>query len=214
MLKKLLVVTVVVGLAASTALLAGKAGRWAGKGAAGGAIAGLLIGGDLGSAAVGAAVGAAGAGAAGAASSSKDKKQAQQQAEAEAQAAAEQQAAEAAAAARSDGLPESEEEWIAAIGEDNFNALDALVDCEHDRAAMLAKVSGTSDDAEFRTIGVWLEALTALDQSGQSAAEDYYEKIVPMDDEIDTVQQASLKADQVILKIRDTREDEGISCSR
>ncbi len=214
MLRKILAVTVVVGVAMSSGLIAGKAGRWAGKGAAGGAIAGLLIGGDLGGAAVGAAVGAAGAGAAGAITDSNQKKKAQQQAEAEAQAraAAEQQAA--GDAARSDGRPETEEEWIEAIGEDNVNSLDALLDCEYDRAKLLAQVSSASDNAEFRTVGVWLEALTALDQSGQSAAEEYYEKLVPMDDDIDTVQQASLRADDVILRIRGAREDEGIECAR
>jgi len=199
-------------------ILAGKASRWAGRGAAGGAIAGLLLGGDLGSAAEGAALGAAGGAIGGAISDSSQKKKAKRQAEAEAQAEAEVQAEQQAAKANKSqlpaGLPQNEDEWIAAIGEDNVNALDALVDCQHDRARLLAQASGTSDDSEYRLLGVWLQALVALDQKDQTTAEEYFARIIPLDDHVDTVQQAGLVADQAILEIRNTRDNEGISCGR
>ncbi|MGB5161137.1 MAG: hypothetical protein WBP10_15270 [Thermoanaerobaculia bacterium] len=182
------------------------AGRWAGRGAAGGAILGLLVGGDLGGAVVGAAVGAAG-GAAGGAISDSNKKKKANKAELEElrQKEAERQAYD---------LPQTREEWVAAIGEDNTNALDALVDCQHDRATLLAKAGATSENPDFALAGYWLEALVAVDSQDQAAAESLFAELVDLDDDVDTVQQASVAADQAILKVREARTAEGISCQR
>ena len=194
-------------LLVTSGLFAGSgAKRWAGRGAAGGAILGLLVGGDLGGAAVGAAVGAAGGAIGGAASDSSKKKKANKaeleelrQKEAEGQAY---------------DLPQTEEEWIAAIGQDNTNALDALVDCQHDRAELLAKAGATSENPDFALAGYWLEALVAVDSKDQATAESLFAELVDLDDDVDTVQQASVAADQAILKIRETRSAEEISCER
>jgi hypothetical protein len=56
------------------------------------------------------------------------------------------------------------------------------------------------------------EALVALDRQDQAALDELYPKLVGLDDDIDTVQPASLAADQAILEVRDARRDEGISC--
>jgi len=202
---RVLLVFLSVCLLVTSGLFAGKgAKRWAGRGAAGGAILGLLVGGDLGGAAVGAAVGAAGGAIGGAASDSSKKKKANKaELEELRQNEAERQA---------DDLPQTEEEWIAAIGEDNTNALSALVDCQHDRAELLAKAGGTSDNANFALTGHWIEALVALDLRDQTALDDLYPSLVELDDDVDTVQQASLTADQAILEVRAARRDEGISC--
>jgi len=204
---RVLVVFLIVCLFATSGLFAGSgAKRWAGRGAAGGAILGLLVGGDLGGAVVGAAVGAAG-GAAGGAISDSNKKKKANKAELEElrQKEAEDQAYD---------LPQTEEEWIAAIGQDNTNALDALVDCQHDRAELLAKAGATSENPDFALAGYWLEALVAVDSKDQAAAESLFAELVDLDDDVDTVQQASVAADQAILKIRETRSAEEISCER
>jgi hypothetical protein len=201
-----LAVLLMVYLLMTPTLIAGKgAKRWAGRGAAGGAILGLLVGGDLGGAAVGAAVGAAGGAIGGAASDSSKKKKAQEaELEELRQKEAERQAYD---------LPQTEEEWIAAIGQDNTNALSALVDCEHDRAALLAKAGATSENPDFALVGNWIEALVALDRRDQAVLDEVYPKLVELDDDVDTVQQASVAADQAILEVRAARRDEGISCS-
>jgi hypothetical protein len=199
-------VLLMVYLLMTPTLIAGKgAKRWAGRGAAGGAILGLLVGGDLGGAAVGAAVGAAGGAIGGAASDSSKKKKAEKaELEELRQKEAERQAYD---------LPQTEEEWIAAIGQDNTNALSALVDCEHDRAALLAKAGATSENPDFALVGNWIEALVALDRRDQAVLDEVYPKLVELDDDVDTVQQASVAADQAILEVRAARRDEGISCS-
>ena len=193
--KTLTAVLIISLLVSPATLIAGKgAKRWAGRGAAGGAILGLLVGGDLGGAAVGAAVGAAGGAIGGAASDSSKKKKAEK---------AERQEYD---------LPQTEEEWITAIGQDNTSALSALVDCEHDRAALLAKAGATSSNPDFALVGNWIEALVALDRQDQTALDELYPKLVELDNDIDTVQQASVAADKAILEVRDARRDEGISC--
>jgi hypothetical protein len=203
-LRILISLVLVVALIGAPLLAKSGTKRWAGRGAAGGAILGLLVGGNLGGAAVGAAVGAAGGAIGGAASDSKKKKKANKaELEELRQKEAERQAYD---------LPQTEEEWIEAIGEDNTNALDALVDCQHDRAELLAKAGATSENPDFALAGYWLEALVAVDSKDQAGAESLFAELVDLDDDVDTVQQASVAADQAILKIRETRRTEGISC--
>lgn len=201
-------------------LLAGKAGRWAGRGAAGGAILGLVVGGDLGSAAQGAALGAVAGGASGAISESRDRKREQQAELEELRRREAQQAAEARHQAEAKAgetpmpadLPQTEEEWVAAIGQDNVTALDALIDCQHDRARLLAQAAATVDDPEFRLVARWIEALVELDRKDQAAATRLYEQLIPLDDDVDTLQQAGLMADQAILEVRRVRQYEGVTC--
>lgn len=53
----------------------------------------------------------------------------------------------------------------------------------------------------------------ALDCQDQAALDELYSRLIELDDDVDTVQQASLAADQAILEVRETRRVEGISCS-
>ena len=63
--------------------------------------------------------------------------------------------------------------------------------------------------------GVEAYARRALpdDRQDQATLDPLYAKLVELDDDVDTVQQASLTADQAILEVRDARRDEGISCT-
>ena len=88
------------------------------------------------------------------------------------------------------------------------------MDCQHDRAELLAKAGATSDNPDFALVGNWIEALVALDRQDQAALDELYPKLVELDNDVDTVQQASLAADQAILEVREARQDEGISCER
>jgi hypothetical protein len=139
------------------------------------------------------------------------------QLEAEKKALEEQQKAQQAAGAQTasaGGDPVTEEEWIAYIGVDNWNALTALVDCQHQRALLLAQAAATIDDPEFRLASRWIEAFVAVDLKDQSTANDLFPVLVSLDPEVDTVQQASIEADKAIVEIRDIRRQEGIACER
>ena len=119
---------------------------------------------------------------------------------------------EAAGSASSE--PDDEQAWIAAIGEDNFSALEALVDCQHDRAGLLAEAGGTSDNPNFKLASKWIAALVAIDRRDTERATLLFDELAIIDNDIDNVQQASIEADKIILEVREVRRDEGISCQR
>jgi hypothetical protein len=241
--RHLVICILVLGLTVSLGDAQSRAGRGAKRGAAMGAVWGLIFGGDVGSAVEGAAAGAAVGAVGGAVSDSyakKDRKryeqqraqayaeqqareaeaerqkleQERQQLEAEKKALEEQQKAQQAASTSATGDPVTEEEWIAYIGVDNWNALTALVDCQHERALLLAQAAATIDDPEFRLASRWIEVFVAVDRKDQPAAEELFPVLASLDPEVDTAQQASIEADKAVLEIRDIRRQEGISCQR
>jgi hypothetical protein len=235
-------VAVMICIFAATVLSAGKrAGRRAGKGAAMGAIWGLVIGGSVESAARHAAAGAAMGAASGAIDDSYAKKDARRAAEAQAaeqarQAEAQRRAYEAerlrleeekrkleqqmalVEAQETQALGQDDDaiqaEWIEAIGEDNWNGLIALTDCQHQRAHLLAQAGATVDNEEHRLASLWLEAMIVVDQKKLDEAAAFYEQLAARDPEVDTAQQASIEIDKAILDIRELRREEGISCNR
>lgn len=122
-------------------------------------------------------------------------------------------ASEARGANRSDdNWPETEAEWTAAIGEDNYRALNALIDCQYERANLLAQAGRTTDNPTFHLASRWIEALAAVDSRDNAAAQLLFEELVILDDDVDSVQQASLVADQSILEVRRVRREESIEC--
>lgn len=123
-----------------------------------------------------------------------------------------QMAAERAAAGVEPSTPDDEQAWIDAIGEDNYNSAVALLECQHDRAALLAQAGGTSPNHDYRLAGKWMEALIAVDRRDMDNANLLFEELVIVDNDIDSVQQASIEADKAILEFRSIRRDEGITC--
>lgn len=78
----------------------------------------------------------------------------------------------------------------------------------------MAKVGAVSQDRYHKLGSVWLEAMTAVDQKDQEKSQMSFQNIVERDPEIDTIQQASLAADQAVLDMRAERGELGIGpCS-
>lgn len=121
---------------------------------------------------------------------------------------------QAAAGAPASNTPDDAQAWIDAIGQDNYNSAVALVDCEHDRAALLAQAGGTSSNPTYQLAAKWMETLIAVDRRDTESATPLFEELVILYDGIDNVQQASLETDRAILDVRELRRDEGISCQR
>lgn len=241
---KLTVCVVLMAFAGSLAVAQSRAGRGAARGAAMGAVWGLILGGDIGDAVDGAAAGAAVGAVGGAIDNSYAKRdrrryyeqqRAQRQAEARARAEAEARATEAERArleaeareAEMRRLEEAEareialagavlteEKWIAVVGVDNWNALVALVDCQHGRARLLALAGATVEDPEYQLASRWVEALIAVDVKDSTTLDQTILTIVDLDKDLDTVQQASIEVDKAILDVRQIRRDEGITCER
>ena len=76
----------------------------------------------------------------------------------------------------------------------------------------MAKAAATSSDEDHQITSVWLEAMIAVDQRNESSANQFFQQIVREDPDIDTLQQASLETDKVILDMRRERRDLGLSC--
>ncbi len=179
--------------------------KGAASGAAIGGFLGLVFGGDLGDVVVGAAAGAGAGAIGGAVSDSMKKKEAEKKAK-------QQQAAKAQPAAK--GPQYDEQALIRAIGEDNYRGLVALVDCEHERAAALAKAGAASSNPDHKLSSIWLEALIASDLRQKERTAELYQQLVSADEDIDTAQQASIEADKVLMDVRQERRAKGISCKR
>ena len=129
---------------------------------------------------------------------------------------AEQQAKrEAAARQVSDMIEErnkAEQVIIDAVGPDVWEGYKALRGCQYERAYALADVGYTSRDRYHQLGALWLEAMTAVDSRDTAHADEVFKRIAQKDEEIDTVQQASLAADQAVLDMRAERRDIGIVC--
>ncbi len=219
-----------------------RAGRGAAMGAVWGLILGGDIDDAIEGAAAGAAVGAVG-GAIDNSYAKKDRRRyyeqqrAQQQAEAQALARAQAEATEAerqrlenerleleaeklrleeaeAVEIALAGESLTEERWIEVVGVDNWNALVALVDCQHNRARLLAQAAATVEDPEYQLASRWVEALIAVDVKDSATSKRAFAQLVDLDGDIDSVQQASIEADKAVLDVRQIRRDEGITCSR
>ncbi len=190
-------------------------GKGAGQGAAVGAFLGLVLGDDLGDVVEGAGVGAAGGAVVGA-MTKPDKGRAAEQAELERLRAQEQARrdaeAKAAKSAASTSSLSDEQAWVAAIGEDNLNGLQALIKCEHQRAAVLANAGALSAVPDHRLASVWLHAVIAVDQRDSDKANSFFNDLVGVDPDIDSAQQAGIEADKVVLDVRAERRQLGISC--
>ena len=74
----------------------------------------------------------------------------------------------------------------------------------------LAVLGATSGGTEQQLVSRWLMALIALDQRDTETAGTAYEKLAEEDPDIDTVQQASLEADRVLLELRKERRELGL----
>jgi gas vesicle protein len=185
-----------------------------GKAAGIGALLGLALGRDpIVGTIQGAALGAAGGLIANTVVQEQDrkerKKEQQKQAEeARRQQQQQQQQAQAAQQAGQDLERQVEE----AIGKDNYEGYKALRACQHKRAAALAKVGATSENEDYRITSIWLDAMIAVDQRDSEKTDEYLAEIVEKDPDIDTVQQASIESDKVVLEMRNERRELGISC--
>jgi len=101
---------------------------------------------------------------------------------------------------------------IQAIGVDAWEGYKALGGCNPERAYALAGAAATSSNRYHQLAALWLEAMTAVDSRNSGRAERAFQTLVQRDPEIDTVQQASLAADQAVLDMRSERADIGITC--
>ena len=187
-------------------------GRGAATGAAVGGLLGLVFGDDLGDVVGGAAIGAGAGAVGGAVSGSMKKKEAEKRTQEQQRLKQQQKAAKAQQAAANQ--QREEQALIQAIGEDNYRGLIALVECEHKSAEGLATAGGASSNSNHQLASLWLKAMIANDLKQTDRTAELYEQLISADRDIDTVQQASLETDKVLMDVRQERRAQGIVCQR
>jgi len=168
------------------------AAQGAAAGAVGGLISALVFGGDPVDRAARGAVygGTAGAVAGGMAGSRKDK---QVKAQAQAQTAARQDA-ELAALKKE-------------IGEDAFEGLASLAECQHDITISRAGKARQSDNPNYRLAGLWLEVLTYADLQKKRRLRKMLPVIVTEDWDIETEAQADQAIREATAELSIIRKD-------
>ena len=191
----------------------------AGSGAAMGALAGLVFGGDIDDVIEGAAVGGAMGAGAGAISGNARQSQAQQDAYAvnqaqqqQAQAQSRAQQAEQQLASQQYQRQLSEQQTIDMLGTDTWEGYKALRACQNQRALGLTQAGRAAENPNHRLAAEWLLAIIAVDNRDTSTAAQQKQKLVQVDQDIDTAQQASLEIDKMVLELREERRQMGIRC--
>jgi hypothetical protein len=191
--------TAAIGLAIAllTATLAGcetYAGKGAAQGAGTGAIAGavggavtaLIFGGDPVEAATRSAVWGASAGAAtGAIAGSQVDKKVDQQKEAK--------------------FAKLRDE----IGDENFDGLEALADCNHSESLRAGAKGRQSKNPNYALAGLWLEILSYADKGQESEARDLFPTLVKQDWNIDSTAQAETRMREGTTALGNIREEHG-----
>ena len=72
------------------------------------------------------------------------------------------------------------------LGEDGYAGLAALAQCKHKVALGYAETAQDSTKKEYRQAGLWLEALTYIDQGDQDKAEGMYDQLLEVHPELKT----------------------------
>lgn len=163
------------------------------SGAAAGMVSALIWGGNVGEAAArGAAWGATSGAVSGAIVGSQEDKQAAQQQRARA-----------------------EKELKKKLGDDGFAGLAALAQCKHKVALGYAETAQESSNEKYRQAGLWLEALTYIDQGDKAKAESMYPELLEAQPEISTLNEVDSYAREGVQGLTNIRKKENlpVTCS-
>ena len=93
--------------------------------------------------------------------------------------------------ARQSQAETEEQQYRREFGDQNVDGLIELIDGNHDRAIAFANVAETSKDANHRVAASWLKAMAYEDSGREEELQKEYEKLVILDGEVNTVEEAS-----------------------
>ena len=99
-----------------------------------------------------------------------------------------------------------EEQYRREYGNENIDAIIALLDNDHNRAIALANAGETSKDANFRLSAMYVKAIIAVDMNNQEEADKAYEKLVIFDPEVENVEQAKEETKILVEELNNLRD--------
>ena len=101
---------------------------------------------------------------------------------------------------------QSEEENLRKeYGNENVNAVIALIEFDYKRAKALASAGETSKDANHRLSAMYIQALIAVDMNDEVSAKNAFEKLVDSDPEIDDQEMAAVEIEALSEKLNGYR---------
>lgn len=91
-------------------------------------------------------------------------------------------------------------------GDENVDGLIALIDGNHARALAFANAGETSSDANYRLAAVWLQAIIHADQGDEEATVREYERLIVLDPEVGSVEDAGKWMELLMMDLSDLRQ--------
>lgn len=92
-----------------------------------------------------------------------------------------------------------------AYGVENVEGLKALVDKKHEKAMALANVGELSENEDFKLSAVYLKALISADMDDESNLEQQLERIVNLDNEVDSYTEAEKEVNILLEEVNKLR---------
>jgi hypothetical protein len=93
------------------------------------------------------------------------------------------------------------------IGDDAFNAAEAMADCKHAVAIANADLAIQSRNSNHALAGLWIKALTYADQGNPSAAHDVFPEIIRWDRDVDSAEQADEVVHEALERLKEIRSE-------
>jgi hypothetical protein len=100
----------------------------------------------------------------------------------------------------------TEDALRAKIGDQAFEGLAALADCEHEESLKHAALARDSDNPNFALAGLWLEVLAYADQGNEAMAQSLLPDVVKTDWDIKTDAEAEATMRTTLNQLMDIRE--------
>ena len=109
-----------------------------------------------------------------------------------------------------------EKELKKKLGDDGFAGLAALAQCKHKVALGYAETAQESSNEKYRQAGLWLEALTYIDQGDKAKAESMYPKLLEAQPEISSRNEVDSYAREGVQGLTNIRKKENlpVACSK
>jgi hypothetical protein len=92
------------------------------------------------------------------------------------------------------------------IGDDAFDGLKALANCDHDVSLKQANLARQSDNPNFALSGLWLEVLSYADQGNEARTRSLYPDVVTKDWDIKSEAEAEATTKKTLNQLMDIRE--------
>ena len=99
----------------------------------------------------------------------------------------------------------TEAELRKSLGDDAFDGLVALADCDHQTSLKQAGLARQSANPNFSLAGLWLEVLTYADQGDEATARGLFPDVVKTDWDINTETEAETTMRDTLGKLMDIR---------